>query len=157
MNRTKRIALMSALAAIALTIFVIESQIPPVVPIPGVKLGLSNIITLVTMLLLGRREAGAVFNVHRQCVLASIQRVRRLVRIYSHVRNAQAFSGKTAVGYKRACRPCAQRRPALRRDLGLRYKLTSGLRTGACRSRHYKRRFHRTCGNVSRPRAEKNN
>ncbi len=63
MNRTKRIALMSALAAIALTIFVIESQIPPVVPIPGVKLGLSNIITLVTMLLLGRREAGAVFTV----------------------------------------------------------------------------------------------
>lgn len=63
MNKTKRIALMSALAAIALTIFVIESQIPPIVPIPGIKLGLSNIITLVTMVLLGRKEAGAVFTV----------------------------------------------------------------------------------------------
>lgn len=63
MSKTKRIALMSALAAIALTIFVIESQIPPIVPIPGIKLGLSNIITLVTMVLLGRREAGAVFTV----------------------------------------------------------------------------------------------
>ena len=51
---------MSLLTAIALTIFMIENQIPAPVPIPGVKLGLANIITLVTMVLLGRREAGAV-------------------------------------------------------------------------------------------------
>lgn len=63
MTKTKRIALMSALAAIALTVFIVEGQIPPMVPIPGVKLGLSNTITLVTMVLLGRREAGAVFSV----------------------------------------------------------------------------------------------
>ena len=36
------------------------AQIPAPVPIPGVKLGLSNIITLVAMLLLGRKEAGAI-------------------------------------------------------------------------------------------------
>ncbi len=54
---------MSLLTAIALTVFVIENQIPAPVPIPGVKLGLSNIITLVAMLLLGRREAGAVLAV----------------------------------------------------------------------------------------------
>ena len=51
---------MSLLTAIALTIFMIENQIPAPVPIPGVKLGLANIITLVTMVILGRREAGAV-------------------------------------------------------------------------------------------------
>ncbi len=51
---------MALLTAIALTIFVIEAQIPSPVPIPGVKLGLANIITLITMKLLGKKEAGAV-------------------------------------------------------------------------------------------------
>lgn len=63
MNRTKKLALMSALTAIALTIFVVEAQLPPIVPIPGVKLGLANIITLVSMVLLGRKEAGAILAV----------------------------------------------------------------------------------------------
>ena len=60
MGKTKKLAFMSLLTAIALTIFMIENQIPAPVPIPGVKLGLANIITLVTMVILGRREAGAV-------------------------------------------------------------------------------------------------
>ena len=60
MTKTKKLALLAALTAVALTIFVAEAQIPPVVPVPGVKLGLANIVTLVTMALLGRREAGAV-------------------------------------------------------------------------------------------------
>ena len=51
---------MALLTAIALTIFMIENQIPAPVPIPGVKLGLANIITLTAMCILGRREAGAV-------------------------------------------------------------------------------------------------
>lgn len=63
MRKTKKIALMAVLTAIALTIFMIESQIPAPVPIPGVKLGLANIITLTTMLILGRKEAGAVLTV----------------------------------------------------------------------------------------------
>ena len=60
MPKTKKLALMALLTAIALTIFVVENQLPAPVPIPGVKLGLANIITLVTMLLLGKKEAGAV-------------------------------------------------------------------------------------------------
>ena len=60
MVKTKRLALMALLTAIALTVFVIENQIPAPVPIPGVKLGLANIVTLVAMKLLSRREAGAV-------------------------------------------------------------------------------------------------
>lgn len=51
---------MAILTAIALIVFVIEAQIPPIVPIPGVKLGLANMITLVAMVILGRREAGAI-------------------------------------------------------------------------------------------------
>ena len=60
MPKTKKLALMALLTAIALTIFVVENQLPAPVPVPGVKLGLANIITLVTMLLLGKKEAGSV-------------------------------------------------------------------------------------------------
>ena len=60
MAKTKKLAFMSVLTAIALGIFMIEAQIPAPVPIPGVKLGLANIITLTAMLLLGKKEAGAI-------------------------------------------------------------------------------------------------
>ena len=60
LSLTRRLALMAVLTAIALGIFMLEAQLPAPVPIPGVKLGLANIITLVAMLLLGRKEALAV-------------------------------------------------------------------------------------------------
>ena len=60
MAKTRRLALMALLTAIALTIFVVEAQIPAPVPIPGVKLGLANIVTLIAIKLLGKKEAGAV-------------------------------------------------------------------------------------------------
>ena len=60
MKGTKRLAVLAMFTAIALTIFVAEAQIPPVVPIPGVKLGLANIVTLIAMALLGRRQAGEI-------------------------------------------------------------------------------------------------
>lgn len=60
MHKTKKLALMAVLTAIALTIFMLEAQLPAPVPIPGVKLGLANIVTLTAMLILGRREAGAI-------------------------------------------------------------------------------------------------
>ena len=41
------------LTAIALTIFMVEAQIPAPVPVPGVKLGLANIVTVYAMFLLG--------------------------------------------------------------------------------------------------------
>ena len=60
MAKTRKLALMALFVAIALTIFMIESQLPPIAPIPGVKLGLANVVTLTAMLLLGRKEAGAI-------------------------------------------------------------------------------------------------
>ena len=50
LNRLTRGAL---LTAVALTIFLVEMMIPPIVPVPGVKLGLANIITLIAMMLIG--------------------------------------------------------------------------------------------------------
>lgn len=60
MPKTKKLAFMALLTAMALTIFVLEAQIPAPVPIPGVKLGLANIITLTAMVLMGRKEAGII-------------------------------------------------------------------------------------------------
>ncbi|MCH5186777.1 MAG: Gx transporter family protein [Oscillospiraceae bacterium] len=51
---------MALLLAVALTIFVAEAQLPPPVPIAGVKLGLANIVTLVALVWLGREEALAI-------------------------------------------------------------------------------------------------
>ena len=58
--KPKQLALMGLLAAIALTIFMIEAQIPPVVPLPGVKIGLSNIVTVFAVFALGPGPAAAI-------------------------------------------------------------------------------------------------
>lgn len=52
----KRITNIALLTTIALTIFMIEAQIPPLVAIHGIKLGLANIITVFAMFLLGPRD-----------------------------------------------------------------------------------------------------
>ena len=59
----RRMANIAVLAAAALILFVIEAQIPVPVPIPGMKLGLSNVVTLVAMALLGRQDAFAVLGI----------------------------------------------------------------------------------------------
>ena len=58
--KTRKLTSMALLTAIALTIFMIEAQIPPVVPLPGVKLGLSNIITVFAVFAMGPGEAAAI-------------------------------------------------------------------------------------------------
>lgn len=58
--KTGKIALLGLLTAIALTIFMLEAQIPPIVPLPGVKIGLSNIVTVFTVFALGPGEGAAV-------------------------------------------------------------------------------------------------
>ena len=56
----KKMTRLSLLSAIALTIFMVEAQIPPVVPLPGVKLGLANIVTVFTVFAIGAKEGAAV-------------------------------------------------------------------------------------------------
>ena len=58
--KTKKTVLLGLLCAIALTIFMVEAQIPALVPIPGVKLGLSNIVTVFTVFCIGPWEGAAV-------------------------------------------------------------------------------------------------
>lgn len=49
MKSTKRLAVLSMFTVIALTIFAVENMIPVPVPIPGIKLGLANIVTLIVL------------------------------------------------------------------------------------------------------------
>ena len=79
--KTRKLTLLALLSAIALTIFMLEAQIPALVPIPGIKLGLSNIVTVFAVFALGPWEAaavlfvriflGAVFSGHFSTILYS--------------------------------------------------------------------------------------
>lgn len=57
---TKRITKAALLTALALILFAVEAQIPAPVPIPGVKLGLANIITVYAIFALGPWDALAI-------------------------------------------------------------------------------------------------
>lgn len=57
MQTTKRLAVCGILTAAALTIFVLEAQLPPLVPVPGIKPGLANIVTLFALVFLCPRDA----------------------------------------------------------------------------------------------------
>lgn len=57
MKNTKKLVFMALLTAISLVIWVIEAQIPPPIPVPGIKLGLASVVTLTAMVLLSRKDA----------------------------------------------------------------------------------------------------
>lgn len=79
---TKRLTKLALLATIALIIFTIESQIPVPVPIPGVKLGLANVVTVyaafalspgeTVMILLCRIILGSLFSGNMLAMLYSL-------------------------------------------------------------------------------------
>ncbi len=58
--RARKVTTLALLSAIALTIFLLEAQIPTLVPIPGVKLGLANIVTMFAVFVLGAKEGAAI-------------------------------------------------------------------------------------------------
>ena len=47
--RLKKLTVLAFFTTLSLIIYTVESAIPPLVPIPGLKLGLSNIITLILL------------------------------------------------------------------------------------------------------------
>ena len=59
--RLKKLTLTAVLTAAALVMFVLESQLPPLTVIPGIKPGLSNIFTLFAMEALGPGWAFGLF------------------------------------------------------------------------------------------------
>lgn len=47
--KTKKLTLLAIFTTLALIIFTVENMLPTLVPIPGIKLGLANIITLIVL------------------------------------------------------------------------------------------------------------
>lgn len=58
--KLKKLTVLAMLTAVALIIFTVEAQIPAIVPIPGVKLGLANIVTVFAVFAIGAKEGAAV-------------------------------------------------------------------------------------------------
>ncbi len=54
--RTKNIAYMGVLTSVALILSYLERLLPPIVPVPGVKLGLANLAVLTAMYLLSNKS-----------------------------------------------------------------------------------------------------
>ena len=72
MNHTKRMVLSAVLVSQALALSYTERFIPlqMLVPLPGVKLGLANIVTLIALYLLGAKSAFAILIL--RCVLGAV-------------------------------------------------------------------------------------
>jgi len=88
--KLKRRLTLSMFTAIALTVFLIEANLPGLVPIPGVKLGLSNCITLIVLAILGKREAGIVLGL--RIALGSIFAGQAVSFLYSIVGGALCYA-----------------------------------------------------------------
>lgn len=61
--KTGKLTALSLLSAIALSLFVVELQIPPLTPVPGIKLGLANIVTVFTVFAFRGRDGAMVLGV----------------------------------------------------------------------------------------------
>lgn len=72
MANAKKIALCGVLTALALVLSYVERFLPlqMLVPLPGVKLGLANIVTLIALYSLGVKEAFAILTV--RCLFGAI-------------------------------------------------------------------------------------
>ena len=68
MNKNKKIALLGVLAALAIVLSYLESLIPPLVAIPGVKIGLANIAVMLALYKLSVKEA-ALISICRNLVI----------------------------------------------------------------------------------------
>jgi heptaprenyl diphosphate synthase len=60
MKSTRKMVILSLLVSQALVLHVIERMIPVPIPVPGVKLGLANVISLFTIIIFGWKEATLV-------------------------------------------------------------------------------------------------
>ncbi len=56
----RKLVLVSLMSALSLGLYALENLIPPVFPVPGVKLGLANVITLICLYVLNGKCAFAV-------------------------------------------------------------------------------------------------
>ena len=79
--QTKKLTTLALYATLSLAIYAAESALPPLAPIPGFKLGLANVITLILLLRYTLRDAALVLVV--RILLSSLLFGQALSLLYS--------------------------------------------------------------------------
>ncbi len=69
-NKTKKIAFLAVFTSFAIVLSIVESMIPVPIPIPGVKLGLANVVSIMIIVLYGPFDAFTILTV--RCLLGMI-------------------------------------------------------------------------------------
>ena len=81
---TKKLTTLAVTVAVAMILSFVESRIPPIVPIPGVKIGLANIAVIFALYKMGWREA----------IIVSLVRVVLVALLFGSVVSlAYSFAG----------------------------------------------------------------
>ncbi|HHY04931.1 MAG TPA: Gx transporter family protein [Thermoanaerobacterales bacterium] len=70
MTKHHKMAFLSLLVTFAIALHIIENMLPVLLPVPGAKLGLANIISLLAISLFGLKE-GMIINVLR-CIMGAL-------------------------------------------------------------------------------------
>jgi len=83
---------LSLLTAVSLCLFVIESATPPFVPLPGIKLGLANIITLFILFSGGFNTRDAAMSLTARILLSAFVTGSGTALLYSAAGGFCAFS-----------------------------------------------------------------
>ena len=89
--KTRRMTKLALMTAVALIIFVFESLLPDLVPIPGVKLGLANIVTVYALYRCRAGEAAMVLA--SRILLGGLLGGRGIAIVYSAAGGAACFAG----------------------------------------------------------------
>ncbi len=89
-TKTQRLCVLALMATFSLIIFVVESQIPVPIAIPGIKLGLANVITLFMLKRFSVKDTAYVLSV--RIVLASIFAGQGMYLAYSVAGGFLAFA-----------------------------------------------------------------
>lgn len=89
--RARKVTQLALLTGIALIIFIVEMQIPNPFPIPGIKLGLANIITVYAIYRYRAREVAMV--VLARILLASIFSSNMVAFLYSLAGSVLCLAG----------------------------------------------------------------
>ena len=103
----KHLVMLAMFTTMALTIFVVEAQIPIPVPIYGVKLGLANVITLIVLVVYRPRHSAGVA-VHRNTGFHDLFPQRRYPLLSGNGTAVQAAAPETSLVHQHDRRCAAQ-------------------------------------------------
>ena len=93
--KTKKLTMLGLLSALSLILFVLELRLPALIPVPGVKPGLSNIVVLVALFAYDRKSAAAVLFV--KTVLGAVFAGSMLRFLYSLAGGVCCFAAAAAL------------------------------------------------------------